>query len=165
MARVMHENMGINMGDEFPTSNWTTPDGNYEDKEIHALTGKFYCGENTWDQFMLSMQDIIRFRAARDIEWGFKSPRMAYFLGLILVYVGTPKIIRVDRDRDLTVASFKKCWGHTDVIANMRYDFVNRNLSVLLEKIDHLVIHFGRERKTEEEVQEAIETKWNLKKA
>jgi len=143
VARLLHENMGINMGAEFKPPTSHNPKGAYEDVEFVIPTARYINGKMSFNDWDNHTRSVIRKRLEAGKPWGVKDPALAHILGQFLMYLDEPKIIRCKRDKKLAVDSFRRCYGWTKRYAEGIYDSREIMLDNTLRRIDHLPIDFG----------------------
>lgn len=160
VAGVLHNDMGINMGEKFPKVNRTNPDGFWEDLDFLNLNVGFRNGNMTFLQFMQTMVEFITIRQARNLPWGFKESRMSMFIGLYLQVLDQPKIIWTQRKSALVIASLQDCYGFNEDRATGFYTSRMLMIGRTLQGRDPLIIKFGKERIGKSKIISAVKNKW-----
>ena len=161
VARILHEKMGIHMGDVFPPSDTVNPGGYYEDMEFWKLNKSFIRGLTNYPNWFVGVSNLITARAKKGIPWGFKENRTSYLLGLLPVFCDGMKIIRCNRDPELVMKSCMEKWGHSEHEAESYYYGRNWAIDRLMRHFDHLLIDYGKDRLEDDEIIERIRGKWN----
>ena len=152
VAGVMHNKLGISMGDEFPPPNETNPDGFWEDKDFYDLNKAFAYHKMPFSEFHSTVQKLIIQRVKKGIPWGLKDSTMAYLLPFYLGLFDSPKLIWCRRDRELTLASLIRCYGWQRDKAIEMIDVRETLIKRALSGREHLEIYFDKERKTDNDV-------------
>ena len=118
VAGLLHT-AGVFMGFEMFTNFNHNPKGHFEDQDFLTLhmgkslkvPGKCYnklSGEHK-DEF----RELIRERRGLNWPWGFKDPRIAYYLKFYFEEFDCPKIIRLRRDMHDVRRSIMRTFGKT----------------------------------------------------
>jgi hypothetical protein len=160
VAGIMHNDMGIHMGKEFPPANESNPDGFWEDMDFYNLNTALVIGQIPYTKFMNDAIAIVRERREMGIPWGFKESRMGVLLGNYLGLFDKPKIIWCKRKKDLVLASVSKCYEYDADRSYTLYYTRMVMLTRLLQDRDPLIIEFDESTKTKEEIISAIGEKW-----
>jgi hypothetical protein len=149
------------MGDPLVPADDANPKGYYEDMEMHHLNRQFVRGHLPFPNWFHATQRMLSARDRRS-PWGFKIGGLPYLLGIYFCFLPEMKIIRVLRNMDLVIKSYANWWGenYTEELARKVVKGKMVSLNRLLKNKDHLVIRFGKGRKSDEEIIEQIENKW-----
>lgn len=160
VAKVLHETLGVSMGERFRDANAFNPEGYYEDMEfVHANT-MLIKGTLTLREWATSIGNLIEERQSRGIMWGFKDPRAAELIGLYIQFFENPMVVWCVRPKELIVNSFLTKYHRSTEEANLVYDTRYTFLRRTLSQRDHLKIHFNEHRLSVEDVAKAIKAKW-----
>lgn len=111
VARLLHEELGISMGERFDPPCPANPDGIYEDLEFREIHVAFQRGLLTLPMLRARFGALV---ARRREPWGLKDPRLAHHLGLYLQWLEKPDVIWCHRDLDSVATSINR-WYHTPV--------------------------------------------------
>ena len=160
VARVLHENLGVRMMGEHNKKSPANPDGFYEDLNIWALNMHFVSGKINFPLFFNAIQRVIDERDKTDKIWGFKDPVLANILGFYYTFFVNPKIIICERPKNLVLKSLVKHWRDDEYKCEELYNSRITCLDRFLKGRDHLAIRFGKDRKTDEEIEAEIKNKW-----
>jgi hypothetical protein len=79
---LLHEELGVNMGEKFPSPDELNPKGYWEDQDLYGLDVEFWPNANMsryYYQGLLS--SMLRLRMERNTEWGVKNPWLQYSIG------------------------------------------------------------------------------------
>ena len=163
VARILHENLGVRMGVEFPPPDEKNPDGFYECIEIKNMNRDFVRGKIVYEEWYKRAFRYIEEASKTGKPWGFKSIRLTTLFGLFLPLLDKPRIIRCNRKRSLVEASKIKNFGYSEDFAKLAVEQKNLALDRVLYEKDYLTIRFDESRKSDEEVQKAITDKWKIK--
>jgi len=162
VAGILHNKLDVCMGENFANPRDSNPDGYWEDPEFWALSYGLLRSKLTYYAWHVAVQNTVKARIRRQRPWGFKDTRLCYFLGAILPFLPErPRIIRCNRNRELVIASLMKWWKHSRKDAESFYEGRTIALDRTLVEKDHLVISFGKERKTDDDIIKAITSKWS----
>lgn len=158
VARILHEELGYNMGENFCLD--TNKDKHcYEEDLLYSIDTSFINGTVSlpvWEKVVASKIEANYQRYGE--QWGFKSPTLSYTLPLWLPYFNTlPIIIWANRTPSLVVASFMKCYRWSEGRALGEYKTRIHHLGVYLSFIAHSKISFNEDRKEDSEVKKEIE--------
>jgi hypothetical protein len=110
VARVLHERLGVHMGDSFRTDE-TNPNGFYEDlwfKENNQALIDGRLSEKDWHK---SFQTLLIDRRSRGVPWGLKDPRIAHVWPMMSPYMSFSRTIRCRRNIEDIVKSCIRCYG------------------------------------------------------
>ena len=163
VARVLHEKMGVNMGDVFKPDDWRCPDGHYEETTINQVNRMFTDGDISVLSLLQTYTIYSKKMVKRKKLWGFKDPRISVgaILGALIqfymVEVGA-FLIRCNRNKELTAKSIVRCFERTPEDAGRRYDLITKTMDMLLNGVDHLVIDMS-ERLSDKEIEDRIKPK------
>ena len=160
VGRVLHTLLNVSMGEEHVKADHANPDGYWEDLDFWNLNRAFIRSMIDFNTFFLGVQNVITKRENDHKVWGFKDTKLCYFLGLYLSYLNDPKIIVCERPKHLVVNSLARVWNQDKKIGEQFYDGRILCLDRLLQGRDHLVIRFGKERKSDDEIVDEIKSKW-----
>ena len=163
VARVMHEKLGISMGNEFVPSNEFNEKGYYEDVDFYRANLAFYDNQLFFGDWVCQIREILRERYKAGKPWGFKDSRMASLLGAYFTFLNEPKVIRCKRDSELVIASMIRCYGWSESkaksVCESRETALDRVLVGRNQK-DILTIHFGENHLPDEMIAKLIQKKW-----
>ncbi len=159
VAGLLHNKLGVFMGESFLPPDKDNPDGYYEDSEFVSYNHRFYRRGLDIQNWLAYVLRLISQRQAMGRPWGIKSIRMTEVLGLYLGFFDNPKIIYCQRNMEDTLASFKRCYSWADAQAKNIYWFRKKVADRLLQGRDYLSLDFN-ERRTDEYIIKAIKGKW-----
>lgn len=163
VARVLHENLGIYMGEESRPPDKFNPKGYFEDVDFRRVNIDFYKGKLNFEQWCLKVRDIIHQRYKLQKPWGFKESRMAALLGFYLTFFDKPRIIRCKRKPELVINSLMRCYGwsrkHAEQITFSRETQLDRLLSERDQR-DILTIRFDEQHVDESLIERMVTGKW-----
>lgn len=106
VARILHERLGISMGNRFGET--SVPDGAYEDMDFRDLNMMALRGQLTLSAFKESIEALMRMRRE---PWGFKDPYTAELIGLYLQWLERPLVIWCRRDTRSAARSTERTNG------------------------------------------------------
>ena len=152
VARILHEELGVSMGHDFPDPDDNNPKGYYEDLIVKDLNKGFVQGRLSYREWFVGTFKYISDRLHEHIPWGVKNVRLASLLGLYLQFFDNPLIIRCVRDPDLVVNSHIKCFSHRPDMSKLNVILKTQALNRILRGREHLVVEFGEERRTDGEL-------------
>ena len=160
VARVLHENMGINMAQEFKPPDWRCPDGHYECAWIKSINDSFLAGNVSFPQWQENFVNYIKMRMSYQEPWGFKDPKVAFPLILGWLMGTFPaesgvKFVRPYRDLELVIKSNMRCWGMTESLSRSSATEFNRAVNNVLGRVDHIRIDMT-ERLSDEEIKQQL---------
>jgi hypothetical protein len=109
VARLLHERLGISMGDRFRSD----PEGKcyYEDLDFRDLNRHFMDGVLNFNEWLQATERNIFIRKATEQPWGFKDPRASYIMGMYFMFFRDPLFVRCRRDRNDVAKSMSKNYG------------------------------------------------------
>lgn len=113
VARILHEDLGVHMGNSFREPDEQNPYGYYEDVAFRNLNAGFLEGTVPFPQFVDRLHTLITSRRGR--PWGVKDPRLCYLAPYYLA--ACPErttIIRCRRPAGEVARSMSRCYGWTD---------------------------------------------------
>ena len=157
VTRILHENLGYNMGEHF------CMDRNndfhcFEEDVLYNTDMGLVNGTLSfpmWQKFVSSKVTANYERYGED--WGFKSPSLCYTLPVWLPYFNTmPLIIFVQRDTDLVVKSFMRCYGWGEGQAVNEVNNRIKHMNIFGVFIAHANIRFTAERRSDEDVEKEL---------
>lgn len=162
VARILHEQLGICMGDAFIPADKDNPLGYFEDKEFVRLNHQLLVLGFDVRAWMRAVTDLVIARQNKGMPWGIKNIRMAEILGLFLCLFDNPKLIYCIRRKEDTIASFMRChsFSYTHYDATTTYWYRTRRIERLLQGRDCLSLDFTNH-VTDEYIIKAIKEKWN----
>ncbi len=161
VAGILHNIFQVKMADKFVPPNATNIDGHWEDMEFRDLNHIRMSGGIDRKQWLDSIKRLIKKREKQNVPWGFKDPRTSMFLDDYLKLFEEPLIIYCSRNRELTVASLKKCYGFTDEEAIELYNKRINSVKKHLKGKDYLEINFDN-RVEEADIIKRINKKFNI---
>jgi len=162
VAKVLHENMGVCMGEEFVRNEVSNQGGTYEDKQIWSLNRLLFKNKINYVDWSYVLQTEIGAREKSGKPWGIKDPMLSYFIGEIIGYCKEfPRIIWCKRNRALVLKSMQKNWANTLKQARVNYQGKDVFLSRVLSHVDHLEIDFKKDWLEDADIIERIRGKWN----
>jgi hypothetical protein len=134
VARLLHERLGVYLGDNLEAPTRWNPEGSYEDTVLRQLHVDFHHELLTLPVFHDS---VINHLSERDEPWGIKDPRMAHHLGYYLQWFEAPTVIHCTRDLDDVVDSW--CRGFNTTPEKARPQVLDRwaKLTGVLENWPH----------------------------
>jgi hypothetical protein len=152
VARILHHNLQIPMGDKFCHSESTAtnnPLGNFEDFPLYQCDIDLVRGKYTWPKFMDALSENIRNKP--DV-WGYKSPLLSYWLYDYLQFVvDRPAIIWCRRDLELCIESSQRCYGWTEQVSRSEISRRWKRINLMLGGLKHHTIDFTEEEITPDE--------------
>jgi hypothetical protein len=114
VARILHEEMGVFMGERFRPPDDENPQGFYEDLDFKELNDSHMRGKVTFPEFKARLFRLIGLRDENHNLWGVKDPRLCYFLGPYLSMAQNAVIVRCMRNHENIVASMVSIYGWTE---------------------------------------------------
>ena len=160
VSGIFHKDFHISMGTKFKRPDTRTVGGDFEDAEIKRNNQNLLNNDVTFHGWMKIFSLIIENRCSVGGPWGYKDPRTIELLGLHLSFFDRPKIIWCIRNRDLVIKSLVEKFSFTEDRAKLLHDsrivFGRR----LMRGRDYLPIRFTEERRSREDVIQAIHDKW-----
>lgn len=160
VAGILHNKMGIFMGEEFRKPDKKNPNGFWEDVEFASPNWKFLNGKINYPKWIDKIFEVIATRKNSGIPWGFKDPDATHFLGLYLSFFKNPRIIRCKRKEELVIESLMRCFGHTKEKAGEIWEMKEMILNNILFDKDYLEIYFNERKTYDIEIIKKIEGKW-----
>jgi len=160
-ARILHEKLGVFMGESFLPPDENNPDGYYEDSEFVSLNHRFYRRGLDVQNWLAYVTRLIAERQMLQKPWGIKSMRMADTLGMYLTFFDKPKLIYCQRNKEDTLASFQRCYSYAPSQAQNIYWFRKTVIDRLLQGRDYLTLDFTNHL-TDEYIIDRLKGKWNL---
>lgn len=160
VADVLHNNVGICMGEEFVSANSWNPDGYWEDVEFYGINTNFIAGHIVYKQWVRQAVALIMERQERGWPWGFKDARLHALLGWYLGFFDEPRLIWCRRKRDLVIASLKRCYGFSKEKASALYRGRELVIGRLMKGQKYLEIYFDEKQVSRETVINAIKERW-----
>ena len=164
VAGILHNKMGIFMGQEFRKPNEKNPDGFWEDVEFASPNWKFLNGKINYPRWIKEIFAVIAKRESWDAPWGFKDPDATHFLGLYLSFFKNPKIIRCKRNKELVTKSLMRCFKYSMIKAENLWNMKEMILDNVLSGKDYLEIYFNERKISDTEIMKTIKGKWNGEK-
>ena len=172
-ARIMHEELGIHMGNDFRVQNELNPGGFYEDEAFIRLNKFLIRNQMHFSVWALEMQRKIEICNSRGVSWGFKDPDIWLLLGFFIGVIPNLRIVVCVRDMDLVVKSIVKNWNnrvpHATPIAGIwnkeraERAWFERNM-ILSNQLKHnpnvLTIEYHKELKPDEEIIKQFKDRW-----
>ncbi len=163
VARILHDKLGIYMGESFLQPDEHNPDGYYEDAEFVSFNHRFYRRGLDVQNWLAYTLNLIAKRQSMQKPWGIKSIRITDVLGLYLSFFDKPKLIYCHRKKEDTLASFIRCYSYSQAQAENIYWFRTKVSERLLQGRDYLSLDFT-ERLDEEKIENQIREKFRIKK-
>lgn len=107
VARILHEKIGVYMGDEFR-------DGHYEDLAFKDINDSLLDGRVGFPDWYDRICELIKKRNKEHKIWGFKDPRATILSGIHLSIIGSIRIIVCNRNEQDTIKSMvaNTNWDH-----------------------------------------------------
>lgn len=136
VARLLHERLGVRMGERFDPPSKSSPRGSYEDLDFRELHVAFQRGTVGLPGFRRGVELLV---GERTEPWGFKDPRACHLLGLYLQWV-SPIVIVCERPVEQVVASLHRHY-HTPV-EEARRETIDR-----LQQLEAVLRWYPRERR------------------
>lgn len=122
VARVLHELLGVHMGDTFRAPDETNPRGFFEDLWYKDNNEAWISGRLDTGQWRTSFARLLVSRRSQGAPWGLKDPRTAHVLGLVEPFVQFSRVIRCRRPRAQVVESMRRCYGWRESVAGELVD-------------------------------------------
>ncbi len=146
VARILHERLGVNMGNKFREPDKENPNGFYEDVEFKNLNEALIRGMVTLEEFGVRIKALIDSKSG---EWGIKDPRLCEVCGVYLKYIPEAKIIITERPREIVVKSYIKSYGWTQENSERLYD---RRVNAIrfVYTLNPIIISFKKEKSDDE---------------
>lgn len=160
VARILHENLGVYMGEYFQPPDKGNPQGYYEDQEFVSLNYQLYSAGIDYQHWLGQTVGLIKKRQLMRVPWGIKSLRIVELFGMYLGLFDNPKIILCTRDREDTIESILRSFKSNRKNANRLYVIRTTLIRRFLTGRDYLEIDFT-ERRNECEIERLIKEKWN----
>ena len=161
VARILHTKLDIFMGLEFTVNKISCPDGTFEDIVFWNMHRHMLNGELSFLAWHITVQKLIIAREKLGIPWGWKDPVTSPLIGFYISFFDNlPRIIRCDRNKSLVLRSMKKHWKLTDDVALNKYQAATMGMDRVLKHVDHLVIDFGKDKLSDDEIISRIKSKW-----
>ena len=109
VARLLHEEMGIDMGEKFRSD----PEGKcyFEDLDFRDLNRHFMDGRLSFNEWLQATERNVFVRKTAEKPWGFKDPRASYIMGLYLMLFNDPLFVRCRRNHEDVARSMSKNYG------------------------------------------------------
>jgi len=135
-ARILHEELGVDMGRVHHIGDEFNPKGYFEDREFQSLHLSFHLmhldskeGEDYPHRYKLWKEQFDKLIATKKEPWGLKDPGIADMPLLLDEYMSlNPKIIVCTRDREEAIDSFTKFKNITRKEAEKLVDKRQRHL-------------------------------------
>lgn len=150
VARILHEKIGVYMGDEFR-------DGHYEDLAFKNINDSFLDGYRSdgnnihivgFPEWYDKINQLIEKRNKEHEMWGFKDPRATVLTGIFLALIYAPKIIICIRNEKDTIKSMVNNTNWDKELAGFVYRERSRAIDNLINK-NHCRIAFNEKREDE----------------
>lgn len=149
VAKILHNNLLISMGNSFRKSDANNPNGYWEDLEFKNLNELFIRGRITFVEFNVKLKQLIKFRNNTYNDWGIKDPRLCYLWGNYLKIIPNSRLIIVERNFNDVITSCQKCydWSHKKAkkIINDRINYIQ-----FLKRLNPLIINMDAKKKDKE---------------
>lgn len=132
----------------------------YEDFDLAMANNNFFSKAITFQEWGEETKDFFDKMQSFGRPWGFKDPRIAPFLGLIIDYFKhNLTIIRVHRTKALVINSMRKKLGWTKKQAQQRYNSDEKILGTILAKkeMPHILINYKKSHESEDDVADFLE--------
>ena len=150
VARILHTQLGVCMGDNLSPPDKDNPLGGYEDLDISRPNKLFVSGKISFPYWNELVCGAIEAKSAKGIRWDIKDPTMCHLLGFFLERIKSPRLIRCNRPREKVVESIMRCYGYSEDEAARMYDCRSVALDRLLVGKGVLSFRFDREISDEE---------------
>lgn len=113
VARILHEKLGVSMGESFRDPDDTNPQGYYEDLSFKDLNMRMLSGGIPLDIWKSNLKALM---SQRKEPCGLKDPRLCYLLGHYLELAQDALLIRTHRPAHLVASSMSRCykWPYVD---------------------------------------------------
>jgi len=160
VARILHERLGVYMGESFSDPDASNPEGYYEDKEFVYINLEFYHNALDFQEFLGHTVELIKKRNLMQVPWGIKCLRIVELFGIYMGFFDDPKIIWCVRDREDTLESMSRSFTGNPEYAEVLYNIRTTLLRRFLTGRDYLKIDFTQKR-DEQEIENLIKEKWN----
>ncbi len=147
-AKVLEERFGIDMGGRAVVSA-ACPLGSWEENTIHTLAFRFERRQISFHEFLDAFSAHV---AGKTEPWGFKAPRIAHVLPIILTLLPDSRLIWCDRDVEDCVTSALNRW-RPDSEGQIRER--RRLLEYWLPFLNYHRLNFNR-RWTEDELEQEL---------
>lgn len=140
-SRVLQERLGVDMGGPGRKSPSNTL-GDYENRDFRNSI------DIPFEENNINLREwkyrVRRFAYEKEEPWGIKDPRNAHFLDKLIEVLPEAHIIWCQRDFDETVASWRKWYGGSMTVENIKREIKSRLADIeeaLVGKI-HLELDF-----------------------
>lgn len=111
VARLLHTELGVHMGERFRPPDPSNPRGFWEDLDFVDLNDDMIRGVLAFPAFIRDIAKLVQARHSEQGAWGIKDPRLANLLGCYLPLLPPAEIIYCSRNTDDTVASVMRVYG------------------------------------------------------
>ena len=157
VARLLHTEFGICMGQRFREPDEKNEKGYYEDLDLKSLNEQFLIGALTNPSFITALENELAKPWRQKIQWGFKDPRLCELGGIYFTYL-QPIVIRCCRPKEQVIKSLQRCYGLTEQDASRLFDRREVALDNLLYRTEKKTITFGfgGKRKTDKEIRQEL---------
>lgn len=102
VARVLHERLGVSMGERLPGPSGANPRGAYEDLAFREIHIDHLAGRLSRQVLEARIEELI---AAREPPWGLKDPRLCHLLDVYLPRLPDAELVVCDRQIDACARS------------------------------------------------------------
>lgn len=155
VARLLHTEFDVCMGQRFRDPDEFNPMGYYEDLDLKNLNEQFLSGTLTFPAFATALENELMHPWRRNTNWGLKDPRLCELGGFYFAQLD-PIVIRCTRSKEQVVASLQKCYGYAEDVASKIFEGRENALDNLLRHRHVKLISFDQ-LKSDEQVGEEIE--------
>lgn len=158
VARILHENFNVMMGEVFAIGPNSHEVNCYESQLLYSMNFGFVDGKLSMPQYSRIFEDTFNsYYKHYGENWGYKDPTMAYTLPLMLAFCrNMPFIIWVHRDHELVIKSFMKCYNLSEGVASAEVERRIRRLRIWCTFLPHHKIDIGSGIVPEEELIERV---------
>lgn len=152
VARILHTQLGVDMGGPFDPPHPTWPDGNFEDRRYRQLHMAHAAGHLDHTELVDELRSLS---AGRAEPWGVKDPRASEVVEAYLeAFPRRVQLVICYRDPERVIASIRRAWPW--ISARTARAQVERRWAAIAAHAWHaLLIDMGR-RRTDDELAEAL---------
>lgn len=98
VARALHEEGGVHMGDDLETDpTRACPEGSYEDREVRTLHRRYLAGTISRELLEARLDTLVARRELRGRTWGVKDPRMCHVARSWFERVSAARVVVCER--------------------------------------------------------------------
>lgn len=152
VARILHERLGVPMGDRLPEPSRANPRGAYEDLDFRELHVAHLNGQLSRTAFEARAAELL---AARSPPWGLKDPRICHLLDFYLPRLPDADLIVCRRDLEAVARSAASVGAGSLQVQREEMATRARKLATALRDRGHLALDMN-DRRSEDELAQVI---------